>query len=418
VSAAAAAFILGASSSAQGQVAGLVNEFGGSPLQDATIEVWDSYPSGLILTSGTSGVHGTFALPDPGAGTFDLRVRRNGYIPTVIRDLPDPISNVIATLTASSATQSNPLSMDCSGSTSTFLGEPIQPGDVVEAIDGDNVYCGMDRVTTDGHYQLHILGDSPEDGDQGATVGEAVTPLINRLAATPTVTFFPFSFLTQELTGPATAPGVTVVGPADLGGHAGDEILASYTVTNTGTIAGSFDLDVSIEPAWTITIIGGLTVGPLDPGESKKIDILVEAPEKVAAITAALVLSATSAEYAPANCGSSTTIDVQATGVGDDGGSGSLLPSQFSLAQNYPNPFNPETQIAFNIAEAGRARLEIFNILGQSVDVLLDEYVPVGQVIRQWDGRDRNGAEVPSGIYFYRLRHNGASVTRQMVLLR
>jgi hypothetical protein len=243
--------------------------------------------------------------------------------------------------------------------------------------------------------------------------------LVNGLEAGPTVTFAPFGFINDHsLTGTSDVPGVTVVGPPDVSGLLGDEILASYTLTNTGTVAGSFNLDAANDSGWTTTIIGGSTIGPLAPGESEQIDVLVTTPGRVPAIIVELRLTATSDTYAPANCGASTIMDVRRTGVGDVGGSGNLVPNQFSLAQNYPNPFNPETLISFNIMEPGHTRLEVFNILGQSVGVLLDEYLPAGPVVTEWNGRDRNGAAMPSGIYFYRLSRDGASATRQMVLLR
>lgn len=415
VSAAVAAFIFGATATAQGQVAGLVNELGGSPLQGATIEVWDAYPSGSILTSGSSDAGGAFSLADPGVGTFDLRVRKSGFIPTVIRDLPDPTNNVIAALSPAAGMSTSPLTMDVSGSASTFLGVPIQPGDVVEAVDGDNVYCGTAQVTTAGHYLLHILGDAPGGGDEGATGGEDVTLLLNGLDATPTVEFMPFSFLDQELTGAAVAPGVTVLGPADLSGHPGDEVLASFIIINTGSVAGTFDFDVSIDPDWTIQVIGSSPV-TLDPDQSAQIDVLITAPARVPAITAELTMMVSSDTYSPANCGATTIIDVRATGVNDN--NGNLIPSQFSLAQNYPNPFNPETVISFNILQPGNVRLEIYNILGQSVSVLVDGYLSAGPVSAEWNGRDRNGRDVPSGIYFYRLSRDGESLTRKMVLMR
>lgn len=419
VSAAAAASVLAASASAHGQVAGLVNASGGSPLPGAVVEVWDAYPSGAILASATTGADGTFSVPAIGAASFDLRLTGDGYYPTVIRDLPHPISNVVATLSSFEGLGSSPLFEDCSDDATTFLGELIQPNDVIEALDAQGIRVGVTQNSLGpGLYLLHILGDFPGGEDEGASTGEEVSFHINGLDASPTLVFVPFSSVGHRLTGAADVPGVTVVGPPDLGVLAGDAVLASFSVTNTGTVEGSFDVDVTIAPPWTVTLISPSSTGPLLPGESVQFDAIVDAPPDAAGVTAILSLTATSDVYAPANCGSITTIDVNSTAVGDDGGSGSMMPTSFSLAQNFPNPFNPETQIAFNVAVAGHTRLEIFNILGQDVAMLVDEYLPAGPVVRQWDGRDRNGTNVPSGIYFYRLSRGQESVTRQMVLLR
>jgi hypothetical protein len=144
----------------------------------------------------------------------------------------------------------------------------------------------------------------------------------------------------------------------------------------------------------------------------------VEAPSNAGGQAAELTLTASAASYQSANSGAFTILDVSTTGVSDYGSEEGLLPNRFSLAQNYPNPFNPETVIAFNMASAGHVRLEVFNIVGQSVAVLVDGFRDAGRHFVEWRGRDRSGAPVPSGIYFYRLHQGNESETRQMVLLR
>ncbi len=90
----------------------------------------------------------------------------------------------------------------------------------------------------------------------------------------------------------------------------------------------------------------------------------------------------------------------------------------FSLSQNYPNPFNPTTQIAFVVPKAAVVRLEVFNLLGQSVNVLLSEKVPAGEKVVTWDGCNSNGEKVVSGVYFYRLMTDNYTTTKKMILLR
>lgn len=93
-------------------------------------------------------------------------------------------------------------------------------------------------------------------------------------------------------------------------------------------------------------------------------------------------------------------------------------PQAYSLSQNYPNPFNANTQISFALPKAGKTTLEIFNILGQKVNTLVDEYMTAGQKIVTWDGRDLSGNEVPSGIYFYRLRSQDFLQTKKMLMIQ
>jgi len=80
-----------------------------------------------------------------------------------------------------------------------------------------------------------------------------------------------------------------------------------------------------------------------------------------------------------------------------------VIPKDYSLAQNYPNPFNANTQITFALPKSGNTILEIYNVLGQKVSTLLNEYLTAGTKTVNWDGRDDRGTGVPSGIYFYRL---------------
>ncbi|MCI0330862.1 MAG: T9SS type A sorting domain-containing protein [candidate division Zixibacteria bacterium] len=95
-----------------------------------------------------------------------------------------------------------------------------------------------------------------------------------------------------------------------------------------------------------------------------------------------------------------------------------IVPREYALSQNYPNPFNANTRIVFALPEAGRATLEAFNLLGQKVGTLVDEYLSAGTKIVSWNGRDNRGAPVPSGVYFYQLRAGGFKETKKMLVLK
>lgn len=96
----------------------------------------------------------------------------------------------------------------------------------------------------------------------------------------------------------------------------------------------------------------------------------------------------------------------------------SASPTARPIVESSPNPFNAQTRISYQVTQAGRVRLEIFNLLGRSVTTLVDAEASPGVYSAIWDGRDRNGAEVSSGVYFYRLLSGTESVTRQMTLLK
>ena len=96
----------------------------------------------------------------------------------------------------------------------------------------------------------------------------------------------------------------------------------------------------------------------------------------------------------------------------------SVLPKEFALAQNYPNPFNPSTKIKFYLPSSSQVTLDIFNILGEKVTTLADGFYEAGENVVTWDARSASGAKVASGIYFYRLRAGGRTLTKTMALMK
>ena len=94
------------------------------------------------------------------------------------------------------------------------------------------------------------------------------------------------------------------------------------------------------------------------------------------------------------------------------------IPRRFALAQNYPNPFNPTTNIQFSIPKNVKVKLEIFNVLGQRVNRLINEAMTADDYEIRWDGRNESGDLLGSGIYFYRLRAGNYIKTRKMILLK
>lgn len=105
-----------------------------------------------------------------------------------------------------------------------------------------------------------------------------------------------------------------------------------------------------------------------------------------------------------------------ATGLYDDLPNG--LPRATALMQNYPNPFNLVTNIPFELAARTRVELEVFNILGQKVNSLVNKELPPGRYNIDWPGIFDNGRTAPSGIYFYRLQTENTSLVKKMILLK
>ena len=93
------------------------------------------------------------------------------------------------------------------------------------------------------------------------------------------------------------------------------------------------------------------------------------------------------------------------------------------LLQNYPDPFNPETWIPYKLAEESDVSLDIYDSGGGLVRSFsigrqaAGSYVETTKAV-YWDGKDSNGQNVASGVYFYTLRADGFSQTRRLVVLK
>jgi len=95
-----------------------------------------------------------------------------------------------------------------------------------------------------------------------------------------------------------------------------------------------------------------------------------------------------------------------------------LPTTRSDLGSAYPNPFNPSTRIAFRVGSPGPVRLAIHDAAGRLTRTLVSESMSAGEYTATWDGNDRSGRRVSSGVYFYRLELDGYSETRKMVMLK
>ena len=92
-------------------------------------------------------------------------------------------------------------------------------------------------------------------------------------------------------------------------------------------------------------------------------------------------------------------------------------PAVCRVYQSHPNPSNPVCTIRYELAKAGRVRLEIFDVRGSLVRILADCWREPGVYSELWDGRRGDGSALPSGVYLYRLEAGDFASTRKMVLL-
>jgi hypothetical protein len=94
------------------------------------------------------------------------------------------------------------------------------------------------------------------------------------------------------------------------------------------------------------------------------------------------------------------------------------MPLVTFLGQNRPNPFPERTEIMYQLANKGKVKLVVYNVLGQAVRRVVEKDQEPGVYAASWDGRDEAGHSVSSGIYFYRLEASGRTQTRKMVKVR
>ncbi len=137
-------------------------------------------------------------------------------------------------------------------------------------------------------------------------------------------------------------------------------------------------------------------------------ELTLSAPE----LTGIIILRLTVTDDSGAVAVDSVVINVSAgpSGILPDF---ALIPGQYEMYQNYPNPFNPVTQIKFGLPYAGRVKIELYNILGQQVRVLLDDIKQPGYHVVEF-----NAETLTSGIYFYRLQTGKYNKVMKMILLK
>ena len=94
------------------------------------------------------------------------------------------------------------------------------------------------------------------------------------------------------------------------------------------------------------------------------------------------------------------------------------IPTEYSLSQNFPNPFNPSTTIRYSLPEACFVSLKVYNVLGQEVEILVNEYKNKGIYEVTFPAVNETVKNLPSNIYIYRIVTEKYSASRKMILLK
>jgi hypothetical protein len=186
--------------------------------------------------------------------------------------------------------------------------------------------------------------------------------------------------------------------------------VRALTVYDSKLIAGGNFTTAGDVSAWKIASWDGSSWSPLGTGMNNDVWALVVYENKLIAggwfITAGGRVSAYIGQWRK-----------HYTDVGNEDNEWSL-PSDFRLKQNYPNPFNPTTTIEYSLPKRGHVLIEIFNLVGQKVRALVDEYKSAGNYGITWDGTDTSGNPLATGIYFCRLRAGDHVQIKKMLLIK
>jgi hypothetical protein len=181
--------------------------------------------------------------------------------------------------------------------------------------------------------------------------------------------------------------------------------LAAVVIAAVVTLAGSFTA-LAEEPMLAIRQVGGGS-SIYAISEIERIDFEND--------TLTVVSSSGSSRYAAA-----AIIRIEFlwdfSDIKDPEEAASLLKA-VHLFQNQPNPFSLETQIGFELPQAGEAELAIYSPDGRLMRRLVIGQRPAGHHTVRWDGLDDTGRQVPGGVYFYSLRAPEVQESRRMILL-
>ncbi len=312
--------------------------------------------------------------------------------------------------------------IDLYGDQCLLNGSPLPVGAIIDAFDPGGVHCGRWIVTEAGTYGfMPVYRDysgTPED--EGADPGDPITLKINgktTLQLGPQVPVWTEKGDDFEVNLSATQTiDLNVLAPNGQFSSPSQILSYRFKVINAGDGIDMFNLNVYSEHGWQAEITSGKPTEHADPMDTLDVYVSLQVPSNiVSSMVDTLTLEATSFMDGSVMVASKTITTVIATSAGDDNSSN--LPEKFTLNQNYPNPFNPETVIGYSLKKGAEVRLEVYNLLGQMADVLVDGYQDAGEYTVVFNALE-GGRNYPSGVYFYRLTVGQVTLTRKMILMK
>ncbi len=182
-----------------------------------------------------------------------------------------------------------------------------------------------------------------------------------------------------------------------------------FTQSVTNPSAGSFT-NINVSPAITITDGGFYVVWTME-GES------IALGEDITTPVSNRSFEGFANDFSPYRNGSTQDPMIRARihlpGTIGITNTSSNIPERYSISQNYPNPFNPTTKIDFAIPKTGLVKIAVYDILGRQVSNLVNQNLTAGTYSIDFDGANLN-----SGIFFYRIEADGFVETKKMLLIK
>ncbi len=300
------------------------------------------------------------------------------------------------------------------GSASSYNGNPLPVGSIIDAYDASLVHCGTYTVDSIGVYGfMQVYGD---DGyGEGPDLGEAITFYINgRLAGThgPDPAVWAGKGI-REVNLSATADvSMMLTGlPYDGQGVPGETVRYYATVRNTGQGTDFYTVSAVSEHGWLIEPKADFAYALTGEEATVYFDVLipyaiyVDMDDEVMYKVISGVDASVFIEHTV------TTHVMIPTSTPEE--ESRLLPGVFKLYQNYPNPFNPTTVIAFNLPTKADAELEVIDILGRTVNK-----VNLGSLEAGFHSVEYDAASHASGVYLYRIKAGELSAVKKMLLMK
>lgn len=325
---------------------------------------------------------------------------------------------LLAATAAQAQIVGTPFFNDFYSSNTTYNGNPVPVGSVIDAYDPDGIHCGQFIVHTVGSYGfLPVYGDDPGTPgvDEGAEAGDLISFKINGrdAVATGDVSWTNQAQDEVDLDVASAIIALTAVDmPLDAAGRFSDTVRFQIGIRNDGNGLDFYGVTASTDMTLWNTIIPDSNFYN-GVGETTWVYFDVDmdwadAPDDSVGLVSFEVFSKIDTTQRVVG---TVNLILSVTDVND--GNQTVLPNGFALFQNYPNPFNPTTTIAFSLPSKSVVRLEVYNALGQRI-----ENRNLGVLAAGVYQEEFNAERLSSGVYFYRIVTDNAAVSRKMLLLK